>query len=300
MDVINVLSESVTYRPMEQADVDRIIAASDLQKFSGARKTFETLFSEQEQGKRKVIIADCGNELAGYVSLLPTAKGGAFKNKGIPQISGLMVFEKFREHGIGTELMNRIEKEAETVSDEVCLAVGLYPEAGQAQRMFVKRGYVPDGTGAWYGRSNAKFDLTVILNDSLALYMSKHLSQSPSGIVIGDLSIDALQPEKLCDFYATLTGWKKSTAWDCPALTVENGLMILFMDVDCGYVPPVWPEEPGKQQKQMHFNFQVDDLPAAIEKVIVLGGVKAAEQFGGEQYVTMLDPEGHPFCLCRK
>lgn len=66
------------------------------------------------------------------------------------------------------------------------------------------------------------------------------------------------------------------------------------------YVPPVWPEELDKQQKQMHFNFQTDDLPSAVEEAIGLGATKAAFQYGGEQFVTMLDPEGHPFCLCRR
>jgi len=121
-----------------------------------------------------------------------------------------------------------------------------------------------------------------------------------NNLTIGDLSIDAVNPEKLRNFYAALTGWEKSVAFGSPALTVENGLLILFMDVDCGYVPPIWPEEPDKQQKQMYFNFQVDNLASAVKEVIRLGGVKASAQFGGEHYVTILDPEGYPFCLCRK
>jgi predicted enzyme related to lactoylglutathione lyase len=60
----------------------------------------------------------------------------------------------------------------------------------------------------------------------------------------------------------------------------------------------VWPEETGKQQKQMHFNFQVDDLQSAVEGAVKLGATKPAQQFGGEKWVTLLDPEGHPFCLC--
>ena len=32
----------------------------------------------------------------------------------------------------------------------------------------------------------------------------------------------------------------------------------------------------------------------------VRGAQKAAAQFGGRDFVTMPDPAGHPFCLCRK
>jgi len=120
------------------------------------------------------------------------------------------------------------------------------------------------------------------------------------GLTIGDVSIDCANPERTRMFYADLTGWERRTLFGCPALIAENGLTILFMGCDFEYVPPIWPEEPGKQQKQMHFNFGVKNLPAAVEEAIRLGAVKAAEQYGGEDFVVMLDPEGRPFCLCRE
>jgi len=120
------------------------------------------------------------------------------------------------------------------------------------------------------------------------------------GLCIGDISIDCGDPKRTRDFYAEMTGWPQRTLYNCPALVAENGLAILFMPCDFDYAPPVWPEEPGQQQKQMHFNFQADDLPAAVEEALRLGATKPARQYGGSQYVTLLDPEGHPFCLCAK
>lgn len=120
------------------------------------------------------------------------------------------------------------------------------------------------------------------------------------GITIGDISIDCLNPKQTRNFYAKLTGWEKREAYNCPALVADNGLLILFMGCDFEYIPPVWPEEPGKQQKQIHFNFQVYDLQFAVKEATKHGAVKSTSQFGGEHFVTMLDPEGHPFCLCRK
>lgn len=121
-----------------------------------------------------------------------------------------------------------------------------------------------------------------------------------NNLTIGDISIDCANPERTRDFYADLFCWEKREAYGCPALVGDNGLLMLFMSCDFEYIPPVWPEEPGKQQKQMHFNFQVDDLPSAVAEAIRLGATKAASQYGGEHFVTMIDPEGHPFCLCRK
>ena len=120
-------------------------------------------------------------------------------------------------------------------------------------------------------------------------------------ITIGDLTIDCANAYRAREFYAGLTGWEKTIAFDCLALKAYNGMILLFAETDdIPYDPPVWPEEHGKQQKQMHFNFQVDDLPAAVEEAIRLGAFKSAAQFGENHYVTILDPEGHPFCLCKK
>ncbi|MDR1531518.1 MAG: VOC family protein [Clostridiales bacterium] len=120
------------------------------------------------------------------------------------------------------------------------------------------------------------------------------------GILIGDISIDCNEPEKLQNFYGELLGWDKRILWGCPAIIKEGYLVILFMKPDEQYSVPIWPEMPGAQQKQMHFNFQVDDLQTAVSEAISLGAVKADNQYGGDDFVTLLDPEGHPFCLCRK
>jgi hypothetical protein len=36
----------------------------------------------------------------------------------------------------------------------ICLGVGLHNGYGQAQRMYVKRGYIPDGSGVWFNDVN--------------------------------------------------------------------------------------------------------------------------------------------------
>jgi predicted enzyme related to lactoylglutathione lyase len=119
-------------------------------------------------------------------------------------------------------------------------------------------------------------------------------------IYIGDISIDCANPERTREFYAALTGWERRTMYNCPALIADNGLVILFMGCDIDYIPPTWPEEPGRQQKQMHFDLGVEDLPAAVEKALQLGATKGDEQYNSENLVVLLDPEGHPFCLTQR
>lgn len=121
------------------------------------------------------------------------------------------------------------------------------------------------------------------------------------GTCLGNVAIDCKDAQKLQDFYVGLLGWEKLEMYGCPAVRSQNGIVFLFMSAsDFDYMKPVWPEEPGKQQKQMHFDFQVDDLPNAVIEAEAIGAVKAENQYGGKDWVTMFDPEGHPFCLCAK
>lgn len=118
--------------------------------------------------------------------------------------------------------------------------------------------------------------------------------------IIGDLMIDCADAKISRDFYADLMEWEKLVSYDCPAVKTGNGLMILFAEPEIAYAPPVWPEEVGKEQKQMHLDFTVDALQPFVDKAIGLGATKAAAQYGGEECVTMLDPEGRPFCFCKR
>ncbi len=116
-------------------------------------------------------------------------------------------------------------------------------------------------------------------------------------IRLGNVMIDCADANRLCEFYEKLLGWERCELYGLPALRSSEGFVFLFISEE-DYAAPVWPELEGKQQKQMHFDFQVPDLPAAVQYAGELGAVKAKEQFGGDDFITMLDPAGHPFCLC--
>ena len=119
-----------------------------------------------------------------------------------------------------------------------------------------------------------------------------------SEIVLGNVMVDCDDEKKLQEFYGKLLGWEMCELFARPAVRSSSGVVFLFIE-ERGYVRPVWPEEEGEQQKQMHFDFQVDDVAEAVKRAELLGAVRARAQFGGDDFVTMLDPAGHPFCLCQ-
>lgn len=70
----------------------------------------------------------------------------------------------------------------------------------------------------------------------------------------------------------------------------------MFQQAD-GCQPPVWPPVDGKQRPMAHLDFQVGDLDYAVAEAVELGATVA--QFQPQQNVrVLLDPAGHPFCLC--
>ncbi|ADU28190.1 VOC family protein [Ethanoligenens harbinense] len=111
--------------------------------------------------------------------------------------------------------------------------------------------------------------------------------------------IDCTNAGELADFYAALLGWQAEKGFD-GLYCVSGGASSfrLLISEDEGYVPPVWPEEPGRQQKGMHLDFTVDDLDKAAAYAVSLGAVKSAKQYNPKQWITLFDPAGHPFCLC--
>ncbi len=144
----------------------------------------ESLFAgylkEQEAGERLVWVAHVKGEFAGYVTLKWQSQYPSFKAENIPEIMDLNVLPAYRKMGIGSLLLDTAEKEAATKSQIIGIGVGLYAGAdggyGAAQRLYVKRGYIPDGKGVTYNYEPTVPGNTYPLDDDLVLWFTKKLN----------------------------------------------------------------------------------------------------------------------------
>ncbi|HBN95145.1 MAG TPA: glyoxalase [Firmicutes bacterium] len=119
-------------------------------------------------------------------------------------------------------------------------------------------------------------------------------------IRVFSIVIDCNNPNALADFYAALLGWQKNT--DDPewiAVGKKGITPFLIFQEEPNYRPPVWPDNPADQQKSIHLDFAVSDMNKAIEHAVHCGAIVAAEQFS-PYWTVMIDPAGHPFCLCER
>ncbi|MEV6566602.1 VOC family protein [Streptomyces kronopolitis] len=109
--------------------------------------------------------------------------------------------------------------------------------------------------------------------------------------------LDCPDAHALADFYRRLLGWEVTCSEPDWVLVrdPEGGTGLSFQS-EPGYRPPVWPDEPGEQQKMLHLDIRVDDLYAAEAYAIAAGARRAGSQPQDDVRV-LLDPAGHPLCL---
>ena len=157
-------------RKMIESDIKHLSQGFINQGWPGREEILARYFLEQESGEREVLVAEIDAAVAGYVTILPSAKAEVY-----PELSDFNVFESFRNQGIGNQLLEEAEKRVKFVSSKVTLGVGLHSGYGPAQRLYIRRGYIPDGTGVWYRNQPLEMNATSQNNDDLVLYLSKDL-----------------------------------------------------------------------------------------------------------------------------
>jgi predicted enzyme related to lactoylglutathione lyase len=104
--------------------------------------------------------------------------------------------------------------------------------------------------------------------------------------------IDSADPAALAEFYQRLTGLDVSYTDETYVVLGDGPVKIGFQRVE-GYRAPGWPDPA----KHYHLEFDVADLESAARQVIALGAARPQFQPGGDSWVVLTDPEGHPFCL---
>jgi len=170
----------LTLSPLTQSDIDEITLAFKNIGWNKPKDIYETYLSEQLSDQRSVFIARQDGKFCGYVTVKWKSDYPQFTQKNIPEIVDLNVLPEFRKQGIGTFLIHTCENTAmERGYSVIGLGVGLTADYGNAQRLYVQLGFLPDGNGIHYKCKAVKYSESVSVDDDLILYFTKRLS--PSG-----------------------------------------------------------------------------------------------------------------------
>ena len=136
--------KEITIRNMIPSDAQIITDEEIAQGWHQTIDKYEMRLRHQADGKCIALAAEYKGNVAGYVNIYPNSNSGPLEYWGHPEIVDFGVLEKYRNNGIGSRLMKIAEQIASEYSDTVYLCVGLHSGYGSAQRMYVKRGYIPD------------------------------------------------------------------------------------------------------------------------------------------------------------
>jgi GNAT superfamily N-acetyltransferase len=122
------------------------------------------------------LVATSGADMVGYVAIVWESNYAGFRSRDIPLVHQIAVGEPWRRRGVGTLLMDAVER---VVGDRgiatLGITVGLFDEYGPAQRMYAGRGYIPDGRGACQGQRPLSKGVQVSMDHDLIIWLTKDL-----------------------------------------------------------------------------------------------------------------------------
>lgn len=168
--------DQCTLSNLKLEDFDEIVASFQKLGWHKPRSQYERYLSEQISGVRSVIVCRCEGKFAGYVTVIWSPVYGGFKAMNIPEICDLNVLPHMRRMGLGTRLIEECETLAVSKGiSRIGLGVGLIADYGNAQRLYFKLGYMPDGNGLHHGAKLIEYGETVRADDDLVIYLSKSL-----------------------------------------------------------------------------------------------------------------------------
>ena len=162
--------------PAGQDDIPRLDALVDVLGYYNAPGYFERCIAEQNEGKRAVFIAMLGGKDVAYAMINWQPGYAPFRRLNIPEIQDINTISAARRQGVATALIRHCEDAArEKGFSEIGIGVGLHSGYGNAQRLYVKLGYVPDGAGVTYDREPVTPIEMRPIDDNLSLMMLKSL-----------------------------------------------------------------------------------------------------------------------------
>jgi len=163
---------------IQQATQDHIAQMQTRFTLMGWQKSdgyFQRVYEQQLRDEVVLLIALHDGDYIGHCKIIWHSDYPYFAEHHIPEIQDLAILPDFRRQGIATRLITQAEAHIKQHTSHAGIGFGLYADYGNAQRLYVKLGYIPDGQGVIAGDTYPNAGDMVRLDDALVLYLVKQL-----------------------------------------------------------------------------------------------------------------------------
>ncbi|MEM8862754.1 MAG: GNAT family N-acetyltransferase [Chloroflexota bacterium] len=160
---------------LEEREVQSNIRLFAENVYAGDQKQAEEHFDADLNGPSSTFMAKLENEFAGFITIRWEPHNEDFRQNNIPFIQHLEVKPEFQGQGIATHLMDAAEALIKTKATHAGTCVGIFGNYGPAQRLYAKRGYIPDGRGLCQWHRPVQEGESVIIDHDLVLWLVKKL-----------------------------------------------------------------------------------------------------------------------------
>lgn len=175
-DISKGVGRHLKIAPLCEEDIPEMVLAFKNIGWNKPYSLFDSYLTQQNADERCALVAKINGLFCGYVTIKWKSGYQNFLNENIPEIADLNVLPIARKQGVGTALIRECEISAKKFKHKkIGLGVGLLQDYGNAQRLYFKLGFIPDGFGLHYNYQIVNYADSVSADDDLVIYLSKEI-----------------------------------------------------------------------------------------------------------------------------
>ena len=160
-------------------DIDDFIEVASRHFFSGSEARARENLGHFVEADTSFMLAYDGGEPVGVVTVRWNCQYPPFLAEGIPFIQNIEIRHDLRGRGVGSRVMEAVEQFVGRRTHRLGICVALFDAYGPAQRLYAKRGYVPDGRGACQRFTPLRRGDRITLDDDHLIWLVKELHGAP-------------------------------------------------------------------------------------------------------------------------
>ena len=169
------MHSSIEIYRLQKDEIAQVIDTFAMQIYGGDMDEAREHFEDHVEGLGDTFLAHVDGELAGYVTIRWESHNVYFRENNIPFIHHLEVFPEYKGYGIASRLMDSAETLISTRATQAGICVGIFDVYGPAQKLYARRGYIPDGRGVCQNHRPITEGEQLTIDHDLIIWMIKDL-----------------------------------------------------------------------------------------------------------------------------